>query len=60
MFTLLSTRETINHIQFKELFFLQLIESQYNMLYVQHWSFKTGYNQKGMGKLCGGGDYRSK
>ncbi len=28
------------------------------MLYVQHWSFKTGYHQKGAEKfLGGGGDY---
>ena len=28
------------------------------MLYVQHWSFKTGYHQKGTEKfLAGGGDY---
>ena len=28
------------------------------MLYVQHWSFKTGYHQKGAEKfLSGGGDY---
>ena len=28
------------------------------MLYVQHWSFKTGYHQKGAEKfLAGGGDY---
>ena len=28
------------------------------MLFVQHWSFKTGYHQKGAEKfLGGGGDY---
>ena len=28
------------------------------MLFVQHWSFKTGYHQKGAEKfLAGGGDY---
>ena len=28
------------------------------MLYVQHWSFKTGYHKKGTEKfLAGGGDY---
>ena len=28
------------------------------MLYIQHWSFKTGYHQKGADKfLAGGGDY---
>ena len=28
------------------------------MLYVQHWSFKAGYHQKGAEKfLGGGGDY---
>ena len=28
------------------------------MLYVQHWSFKTGYRKKGTEKfLAGGGDY---
>ena len=50
----------INNIYFQELFFLLLMESQYNkkMLYVQHWSFKTGYHQKGAEKfLGGGGDY---
>ena len=30
------------------------------MLYVQYWSFKTGYDQKGVGKLYGGVDYRIK
>ena len=27
------------------------------MLYVQHWSFKTGYHQKGAEKFLGGGGY---
>ena len=50
----------INNIHFQELFFLLLIEGNTNkkMLYVQHWSFKTGYHQKGTEKfLAGGGDY---
>jgi len=26
------------------------------MLYVQHWSFKTGYHEKGAEKFLGGGE----
>ena len=48
MIALLSKRETINNIHFKELFFLLLIESLYKMLYVKYWWFKIGYNQKGV------------
>ena len=56
------SKNAINNIYFQELFFLLLIESKQKlknkMLYVQHWSFKTGYHQKGAEKfLGGGGDY---
>ena len=51
----------IKTIYFQALFLLLVIESKYKlkkMLYVQHWSFKTGYHQKGAEKfLGGGGDY---
>ena len=51
----------IKTIYFQKLFFLLIIENQLKlkkMLYIQHWSFKAGYHQKGAEKfLGGGGDY---